>query len=170
MRVFISYHREDTEYRRKLEKILQNHKIEYYAVPEDADFNGKNAEFIRNFICNKLKKCNILICLIGMETYKRPHVDREIHTALKGKQGKRLGIIGVLLPTRNDTLNSVDLCTLSKKLYDNKNYVVWSEWRKLKQCIDELINIAFMRSNDKSFQTDHSNPCMPLKQKIYYDN
>lgn len=41
MRVFISYHRADTAYRRKLENILQSHRIDYYAVPEDADFNGK---------------------------------------------------------------------------------------------------------------------------------
>ena len=55
MRVFISYHRADTAYRRKLENILQSHRIDYYAVPEDADFNGKKAETIRNFLCNKLK-------------------------------------------------------------------------------------------------------------------
>ena len=41
MKVFISYHRADTAYRRKLERILQNYGIDYYAVPEDADFNGK---------------------------------------------------------------------------------------------------------------------------------
>ena len=90
MKVFISYHRVDISYRRKLENILQNYKIDYYAVPEDADFNGKKAESISNFLCNKLKKCDVLICLIGKETYSRPHVDREIHTAFKGEIGTRI--------------------------------------------------------------------------------
>ena len=120
MRVFISYHRADTAYRRKLERILQNCGIDYYAVPEDADFNGKKAETIRNFLCNKLKKCDVIICLIGKDTYSRPHVDREIHTALKGAIGARLGIVGVHLPTRTDALNSIDLNTFPIKLWENR--------------------------------------------------
>ena len=135
MKVFVSYHRADTRYRKKLENILINNRIEYYAVPEDADFNGKKAETIRAFLCAKLKKCDVLICLIGRETYRRPHVDREIHTALKGAPGVRLGIIGVHLPTRGDSLASVDLDTFPKKLFDNREYVVWADWDDLNEQI-----------------------------------
>ena len=76
MKVFISYHRADTKYRYKVENILNNAGIDYYAVSEDADFNGKKAETIKTFICNRLKECDVMMCLIGRETYKRPHVDR----------------------------------------------------------------------------------------------
>ena len=170
MRVFISYHRTDTAYRRKLENILKNYKIDYYVVPEDADFNGKKAESIRNFLCNKLKKCDVLICLIGKETYSRPHVDREIHTALKGEIGTRLGIVGIHLPSRKDKLSSIDLSTFPTKLWDNKEYVVWGNWNEIQASIKDLIDKAYQRSCDNKCQTNHKNPCMPLREKIYYDN
>lgn len=170
MRAFISYHRSDYEYRHNLEKILISNNIDYYAVPEDSDFNGKKAEAIKNFICNRLKQCDILICLIGKETYSRPHVDREIHTALKGNPGERLGIIGIILPTRKETLQSVDLNTFPTKLWNNKDYVVWSMWNSINSALDGLIQAAIANSFNKQMKTDHSNPCMPLRNKKYYDN
>ena len=170
MKVFISYHRADTKYRHKVENILNNAGIDYYAVPEDADFNGKKAEAIKTFICNRLKECDVMMCLIGRETYKRPHVDREIHTALKGEPGVRLGIIGVLLDTRGDTLKDIDLKSFPVKLWDNKNYVVWTEYKDLNRDIVELVKQAANNSHNKNLQTNHSNPCMPLRATLYYDN
>jgi len=153
-----------------MESILTSHNIDYYAVPEDADFTGKHNETIRNYTCSKVKKCDILICLIGCKTYSRPHVDREIHTALKGNVGVRLGIIGVLLPTRSDSLSKASFDTIPVKLIDNKDYVVWSDWHVFQNTIDSLISVAFDRSLDSNIQTNHSNPCMPVKSKIYYEN
>ena len=170
MKVFISYHRADSDYRNKLENILDYAGIEYYAVPEDADFNGKKAETIKRFICNRLKQCDVMICLIGKKTFSRPHVDREIHTALKGRPGSRLGIVGVLLPTRNETLKSIDKNTFSVKLWQNKEYVVWSEYSDLKNNISNLIHEAYKNSKNAKIQTNHSNPCMPLRSTVYYDN
>lgn len=170
MKVFISYHRADTKYRHKVETILNNAGIDYYAVSEDADFNGKKAETIKNFICNRLKKCDVLICLIGKETYKRPHIDREIHTALKGEPGVRLGIIGVLLDSRGDSLYDVDLNTFPTKLWDNKNYVVLTAYKDLNRDIIELVEQAANNSHNKKLQTNHSNHCMPLRAGRYYDN
>lgn len=170
MKVFISYHRADTKYRKKLETILKAHQIEYYAVPENADFNGKSNETIRDFTCRHVKKCQVLLCLIGKETYSRPHVDREIHTALRGIVGQRLGIIAVHLPSRSDSLSQLELSTISPKLWDNKNYVVWAYWSEMDQAIESLVWTAFERANDRSLCTAHTNACMPLKHKIYYDN
>lgn len=170
MKVFISYHRADAKYRKKLETILKAHQIEYYAVPENADFNGKSNETIRDFTCRHVKKCQVLLCLIGKETYSRPHVDREIHTALRGIVGQRLGIIAVHLPSRSDSLSQLELSTISPKLWDNKNYVVWAYWSEMDQAIESLVRTAFERANDRSLCTTHTNACMPLKHKIYYDN
>lgn len=47
MKVFISYHRADTKYRHKVETILNNAGIDYYAVSEDADFNGKKLKRLK---------------------------------------------------------------------------------------------------------------------------
>ena len=170
MRVFISYHRADSKYRYKVENILSSIGIDYYAVPEDADFNGKKAETIKTFICNRLKKCDVMICLVGDKTYSRPHVDREIHTALKGVPGVRLGIVAVHLPSRTDNLNTVDRNTYPKKLLDNKNYIVWCNYSELNRDVEELINKAYQNSLNRKLQTNHSNPCLPLRTTLYYDN
>ena len=170
MRVFISYHRADSYYRHKVENMLNNVGIDYYAVPEDADFNGKSAETIKTFICNRLKECDVLLCLIGQETYRRPHVDREIHTALKGDPGVRLGIVGVLLSTRGDNLDSPNNATIPAKLRYNDDYVVWTEYNDLNSNIRDLIDEAYENSLDRRLQTNHSNPCMPLRTTLYYNN
>lgn len=170
MKVFISYHRADTRYRHDAERILSEHGIDYYAVPEDADFNGKKNETIRDFTCRHVQKCDVLLCLIGNETYSRPHVDREIHTAFKGNAGERLGIVAVYLPTRKDSLQSADFSTLSPKLLDNRNYVIWENWCNLSRNIKRIIQKALDNANNPQIQTNHSNPCLPLKSKIYYEN
>lgn len=170
MKVFISYHRADRRYRIKAENILRNVGIEYYAVPEEENFNGWSAQEINRFICSELQKCNVLLCLIGKNTYKRPHVDREIHTALKGDPGVRLGIVGVLLSTRGDSLDSPNKATIPAKLRDNSDYVVWTEYNDLNSNICGLIEKACKNSSNKRLQTNHSNPCMPLRKKLYYDN
>lgn len=170
MKVFISYHRADRRYRIKAENILRNVGVEYYAVPEDVNFNGWSAQEINRFICRELQECDVLLCLIGQETYRRPHVDREIHTALKGDPGVRLGIVGVLLSTRGDSLDSPNNATIPAKLRDNSNYVVWTEYNDLNSNIRDLIDEAYENSLDRRLQTNHSNPCMALRTALYYDN
>lgn len=170
MKVFISYHRKDSYYRYKVENILKNVGIEYYAVPEDADFNGKKAETIKTFLCNQLKKCDVLLCLIGDETYSRPHVDREIHTALKGSVGERLGIVAVLLNTRRDQIANIEKRTFPKKIMDNKNYVVFTAYNDLNNNLLDLLSKALDNARNKKLQTNHRNPCMPLRGTLYYDN
>lgn len=170
MKVFISYHRADNSYRKKAENILKSHGVDYYVVPANKSFNGQSAESIKTFLCDRLKQCDVLLCLIGKDTYSRPHVDHEIHTALKGSVGERLGVIGVHLPNRNDQLQNIDLNTFPTKLWDNKEYVVWTEWKSLNDNIIDLVQEAYKRSNNKKYQTNHKNPCMQLRQTRYYDN
>ena len=170
MKVFISYHRADRRYRIKAENILRNVGVEYYAVPEDVNFNGWSAQEINRFICSEHQECDVLLCLIGQETYRRPHVDREIHTALKGDPGVRLGIVGVLLSTRGDSLDRPNNATIPAKLRDNSNYVVWTEYNDLNSNICCLIEEAYIRSRNNRLQTNHSNPCMALRTTLYYDN
>lgn len=170
MKVFISYHRADSAYRKKAINILKSHGIGYYVVPENKNFNGKSAESIKTYLCEKLKQCDVLLCLVGQETYRRPHVDHEIHAALKGNAGERLGIVGVHLPKREDNLQALDLNTFPTKLLDNKEYVVWTEWGNLNDDIVNLVQKAYARSMDAKYQTTHRNSCMPLRQSLYYDN
>lgn len=170
MKIFISYHRADTKYRREIEKIIKMNGIDCYAVPEDIDFNGKSPQTIKNFLCHRVKECDVVVCLIGCEAYSRPHVDHEIHSALKGAVGKRQGIVGLVLETRNEQLDNINLNTFPTKLWDNKDYVVWSKYEEAKSTIIALINKAYVNANDATKVTNHTNPCMQLRSTLYYDN
>lgn len=168
MKIFISYHLRDQKFREKTENILKHYKIDYYVVPKDINFNGRAHDYIRSCIFNEMKSCNVLLCLVGRETYSRPHIDREIHEALKGEAGERLGIIGVLLSSRQDSFDSVDLNTFPKKLWDNREYVVWTTWENLNSNLLSLLDKAIENANNKNFVTNHSNSCMELRKKKYY--
>ncbi len=169
MKVFISYHRANAKYRRKVENILNHYDLEYYAVPEDANFNGKSQQYIEGFILNKMEDCDILLCLIGLNTYSRPHVDREIHCALKGTVNIRKGIVAVFLPQLEDLTITGKKQIVPVKLQQNKQYVVWSNWNDLNENINVLLEKAISNSRNKKLQTDHSNPCMELRTGKYYD-
>ncbi len=170
MKIFISYHRKDTSYRKKAENILRHYGIDFYAVPLNMDFNGKTHQYIETFILQNMKDCDVLLCLIGTDTYSRPHVDREIHTALKGDTSSRKGIIGVHLPCRTDDLSDCDLNTFPTKLYENKDYVVWTRWQNLNENIKELIKISLNNAKNIKIKTKHTNKCMELRKSKYYDN
>ena len=81
-----------------------------------------------------------------------------------------MGIVGVHLPKRDDILQDLDLNTFPTKLWDNKEYVVWTEWKNLNNDIDNLVQKAYERSTNAKYQTTHRNSCMPLRQSFYYDN
>lgn len=113
----------------------------------------------------------MVLCLIGTDTYSRPRVDREIHTALKGDNiSSRKGIIGVHLPCRTDELSALDLNTFPTKLWDNKDHVVWTRWTHLNENIKELIKIALDNAKNPKLKTNHKNACMQLRTGKYYDN
>ena len=170
MRVFISYHRADSSYREKLENILTSHNIDYYVVPEEKIFDGKSHEFIKTYIINKMKKCDALICLIGKDTYTRPHVDHEIHAALKGGIKNRKGIVAVMLESRKDRINNIDYGTFPTKIQQNKDFVVLTQFASLHSNISYLLKSAFDNAKDESIEVNHTNPCMQLRSGKYYDN
>lgn len=170
MKVFISYHRADEFYREKVENILNSKNIDYYAVPLDANFDGQAHEKIKTFLTNKIRSCDVLLCLIGRDTYSRPHVDREIHKALQGEVGKRKVIIGVHLDTRIDTLQKLNSETFPTKLLENKDYVILCNYKDLNSSIEGFIQKAIENSENLKLQTTHENQCMPLRAGKYYDN
>lgn len=107
---------------------------------------------------------------IGKETYARPHVDWEIHTALKGGVDNRKGIIAVMLENRNDSKNNIDFDTFPNKLQDNLNYIVLEQYATIANRIDDAIDIAIKNSNDAYIQVTHKNPVMQLRLGLYFDN
>lgn len=169
MKVFISYHRADTKYRHKVENILRNAGIRRYAVPEDADFNGKYHQHIKDTILKGMNDCDVLLCIVGKETYSRPHVDWELHEALKGGIDTRRGILAVMLEKRGDSKNAIDYATFPNRLQDNEDYIVIEQFASLQDRIVESLNEALAKSRNKDIQTTNKRKLMPLRSGKYYD-
>lgn len=169
-KIFISYHRADTKYRKKLESILDEEEIEYYAVPENTQFNGQSHQYIKDQIISCMSDCSIVICLIGQETYSRPHVDWEIHAALKGCVGKRKGLIAVMLEVRGDSKNEIDYETFPNRIQDNEEYAVIEQFASLSERLSYAIEVAENNRKNEELNINNSRELMRLRSKRYYDN
>lgn len=170
MKVFISYHRADTKYRHRIEAILQESCIPYYAVPEDTIFDGMHNQAIKDQIVNKIYDCDVLICIVGKETYTRGHVDWELYTALKGQVGKRKGAVAILVESRRDSKYNIDYNTFPNRLQDNEDYIVIEQYASIADKLLKAIDEAEENRNDRRLQVNNQRPPMQLRAKYYYDN
>lgn len=170
MEVFISYHRVDTKYRKRIATMLEEQGYTYYAVPEDACFDGDFHQTINNKILPNVDKCNVLLCIVGKETYQRAHVDWELHRALKGDTSKRKGIIAVMLEERNDSKNDINYETFPPRLADNEEYIILEQFASLNDRLEFAIEASKKNSKDAQIQTNNQRTPMPVRHKKYYDN
>lgn len=169
MKIFISYHRKDTKYKNRIIDILEANDIDYYCVPDEKDFSGWNHQRISQFICAELKKCEILLCVVGEETYSRPHVDIEIHSALKGNVSDRKGIIAVMLEKRKDNKNNINYNTFPTKLAKNEKYIVLEQFASFHATVRDVIQQALAKKNNSKLQVTHKNSVMQLRSGKYYE-
>ena len=169
-KIFISYHRADKKYKNAIVEILEEYGYRYFCVDENEIFNGWNHQRIADYICSKMEDCDVLLCIVGKETYERPHVDWEIHTALKGGMKNRKGIVAVLLENRNDSKNNIDYNTFPTKLQENLDYIVLEQYASIGDRIEQAIDLAIENRDDSSMQVTHKNPVMQLRSGKYYDN
>lgn len=169
MRVFISYHREDTKYKNRIIKIFKKNLIKYYCVPDDQNFDGWAHEKIADYIRSSLKECDILLCIVGRNTYQRPHVDNEIHFALKGDVGIRKGIVAVMLENRQDSKNKINIETFPVKLRQNIEYVILEQFASLDNNLISDLKKAETNRNNPNLKTNHTNKVMKLRCGKYYD-
>lgn len=169
-KIFISYHRADKKYKDRILDILDEFGYRYFCVDENESFNGWTHQNIANQICSKMEACDVLLCIVGKETYSRPHVDWEIHTALKGGVGNRKGIIAVMLEKRQDSINNIDFDTFPTKLQDNLDYVVLEQYASIDSRMEYAIECALENKDNDSIKVTHKNPVMKLRAGKYYDN
>lgn len=171
MKVFISYHRADARQKDKTIKLLSANNIEYYSVPENYSFDGRSHQAIATFLANEIKQCDVLLCIVGKDTYSRPHVDNEIYAALKGAVGVRKGIVAALLENRNDSINSIDFDTFPTKLAENFDYIVLEQFSAIadKKLIPAITQ-AETNSKNRALQSNCGNPPMQLRRGKYFDN
>lgn len=167
MKLFISYHLADTKYVKTIKEKLDSAGISYYSVPENSDFTGIHNEEISKYILSKMSDCQVLLCLVGKDTYTRPHVDYEIHHALKGGVGTRLGIVTVLLEARKDSIYDINYETFPPRLSDNEAYVVLVQNASLYDQIDDCVRQASKNRNDSKLEVYNTRKCMKLPNKYY---
>lgn len=169
MRVFISYHRADQKYRTAIENLLRQNNISYYAVPENTNFDGMHHQHIKDIINSQMYNCNVLLCIVGKETYSRPHVDWELHEALKGDINHRRGVLAVLLENRGDNKNDIDYSLFPNRLRDNEDYIVIEQYCSLYEKIVDALDEAVEKSRDRYIQTKNTRCPMQLRQGRYFD-
>ncbi len=169
MKVFISYHRADKKFKDQLITALQQNNIDYYCVPEDYSFDGMKHPHIAQIIIENMNDCQVTVCIIGKETYTRPHVDHELKATLKGDIETRRGLVGVMLENRGDSKNKINYDTFPNRIQDNEDYTVLIQNASLSQEIALAVQEAFDRSNDSSYIVDNSRPLMELRKGRYYD-
>lgn len=94
-------------------------------------------------------------------------MDYEIHQALKGSIGNRLGIVIILLENRNDTINEINYSTFPARLSDNEDYTVLIQNASLKDKIRISINEADKNRKNNNIQVNNKRACMKLPNKYY---
>ena len=166
MKVFICYHGADKKQKDRLIKSLKDNEISYYSAPEDGRFEGEYNETIWQNISKELDKCDCLICLVGRETYKRPHIDHELHYAFH----KRKGVVALFIENRFDSINNLDMATVPDRLKDNRKYVVDSQFGTALNSITTLIDNAMNNSINNHIKINNSRHTMPLRQTRYQNN
>lgn len=169
MKVFISYHRADTEALEQIESLLDNNCIPYYCIPKTANFDGKHHQYIKDTILKEMLDCDVIICIIGKNTYKRPHVDWELHQALKGDIYTRKGILAVMLENRGDCKNNIMYETFPNRLKDNIDYIVIEQYASLYSRLVYALNEALDKSRNSNIKIINKRKLMQLRNGKYYD-
>lgn len=169
MKVFISYHRADTKAREHIEDLLKDNNIPFYAVPKDVKFDGEHHQYIKDTILQGMNDCDVLLCIVGKDTYTRPHVDWELHEALKGNIHTRRGILAVMLEKRGDSKNNIDYATFPNRLEDNEDYIVIEQYASLQDRLKDALDKALDNSRNKDMQVNNSRLPMQLRQGKYFD-
>ena len=169
MKVFISYHRADTKDREHIEDLLKDNNIPFYAVPKDVIFDGEHHQYIKDTILQGMNDCDVLLCIVGKDTYTRPHVDWELHEALKGNIHTRRGILAVMLEKRGDSKNNIDYATFPNRLEDNEDYIVIEQYASLQDRLKDALDKALDNSRNKDMQVNNSRLPMQLRQGKYFD-
>lgn len=160
-KIFISYyHAESQKYKDFLIKNYSNISFIDCSV-DTGDINELlPAQTIRQIIRDEfLRDTTVTIVLIGLDTWRRKHIDWEISSSIRNtKLNSRSGLVYILLP-ENDSYyyDQIYLEDVSERIYDNyKNgYAEVLKWNNLnafnlKIAIDNAFNKRFRIQPDNS--------------------
>ena len=154
-KVFVSYHHDnDQAYRDKFEFLFSDIfdiMVSQSIQIGDIDSN-LTTETIRQKIRDEyLQDSTVTVVLVGVETWKRKHVDWEIGSSIRQTQhSTRSGLLGILLPTYPITYpNNYCIYTIPPRLHDNIRYGFADiyNWNTDPDVVQSWIHDAFDRRN-----------------------
>lgn len=162
-KVFVSYHHDnDQNYRNLFEGLFSDiHDIMVSKSVQigDLDPNLKTDTLRQKIRDEYLRDSTVTVVLIGVETWKRKHVDWEIGASMRKTQYKpRSGLIGIFLPTHPDyDRDKYNPYIIPPRLYYNGKcgFAKLYDWNNNPNVVQSWIHEAFERRNkinpDNSF-------------------
>lgn len=171
-KIFISYHRKDSEKKDELVEILEELDYEVNSIDEDHIFDGRKHQEIAQICIDEIEDCDVTICIVGTDTYRRSHVDHEIKATLRGGFENRKGLVAVMLEERGDSKNNIDLNSFPNRIQDNIteefDYVVLEQWASIRNKIVDAIDEAEFRRTEH-INVKNKRTLMELRQGRYYN-
>lgn len=149
------HHTNDDEKYRLLFDLIMSGKIISKSVQYGEISSDNSDQYIKRLIqTGHITTSSVVVVLIGLETYKRKHVDWEISAAINKKVGGYCGLIGLLLPHHPSfTTETYDGSLVPPRLVDNNatGYAKIYNWTNdteiLKGRIEEAFNARINRCN-----------------------
>jgi len=152
-KVFVSYHHtNDQNYRKQFEELFVD--IHDIIVPKSVQIGEIDphlpAERIRQIIRDEyLRDTTVTVVLIGIETWKRKHIDWEIGGSIREtKYNTRSGLLGIFLPSHSDFgRNGYNKHIIPPRLSDNADcgFAKLYDWSEKPYNIQNWIHDAFKR-------------------------
>ena len=170
-KVFISYHRRDSNKMRELKRIIdKSNRVSTYVVSDNLDLNDMSHQSISALINRIMDNCNIALFITGVETYSRVHVEHELNNALRGGIGNRKGIVVVLLDERGDNPNRLQRDSLSNRIYENSNYIVISSEKDFKSKYLKQFSISLQNSLNNHLNVINNQTLPEFRLRRYFEN
>lgn len=112
MGVFISYHyANDNKIAKEITQIINNDKINMFTVVKEHEME-KDANVIKNWVDEEIKKTRITILLISRETFNRDYVSYELTRSLSNRNS----IIPILIDSKENNFDEKDIEHMQSKL------------------------------------------------------
>ena len=162
-KVFVSYHHENDEgYRNRFERmfvdvynIMDSRSVNLGDIPKGLPID----EVSRRVRDDHLSDSTVTIVLIGMDTWRRKHVDWEIAGTVRDTPANpRSGLLGIILPThQSNSEEDYDPYTIPPRLHDNVEcgFAELYDWSESSRDVAGWIDSAFRRRDridpDNSF-------------------
>ena len=110
--IFISYHYDsDNKIAREITEIINTDKINIFTVVRESE-KIKDAEIIKNWVDEEIKRTRITILLISAETLNRKYVSYELSKSLLNGNS----IIPILIDSEENAFNEDGINSVKQKL------------------------------------------------------